>query len=516
MKRTCPSILLWLLFPLLICAQEQTSTSEWNKINYNIQTDIVASTGQHAPFWLVSNRHGLSSLEKNNANLSVSMFRDFDHKKGFTWAYGAELAGAYNYYSPFYIQQLYADIKYNCWELSIGSKERWSEGKHRTLSGGGLTFAPNARPIPQVRFGINEYTTAPWLFNEWVQVKGHFSFGWQTDNQFAKEWTKGGMVYTRYMQDVLFHEKTAFIRIAHPSAQGFGFEGGLEMYTQFGGLVYRKGTDNEFAFEYGLPATYKEYIKAFIPMAGGEDAPETDRTNINGNVLGSWHFIVDYSTKDWKLRAYYEHFFEDHSQMLGVSWVPDRNGETHFLTYMPWQDGLWGIELELSKGKWIRGIVLEYITSRDQSGPILHNANSIFKEQISGWDFYYNHNHYQSWQHWGMAMCNPHFLSPIYNQDNNLTMPYTRLRNYHIGIEGKPSSTCSYRILASHTRHWGTVIDPLPTPMSVTSIMIETTYTSTQLQGWQITGALAYDHSELIGNNFGGMITLRKYGILSK
>ena len=177
---------------------------------------------------------------------------------------------------------------------------------------------------------------------------------------------------------------------------------------------------------------------------------------------------------------------------------------------------MWGLELKLQKGKWIKGIVAEFITSRDQSGPILHNSNDVFKEQISGWDSYYTHYLYQSWQHWGMGMGNPHFLSPSYNDDHSMSMPNTRLRSYHIGIEGTPSIAWSYRILASHTRHWGSITDPLPTPMNATCAMVEATYTPTLLQGWQITGALAYDHSELIGYNIGGMITLRKYGILSK
>ena len=516
MKKIRQSLLLLLSLPLFIYAQKQTNTNEWDKISYTIQTDIVASTGQHAPFWFVSNRHGLSSLENNNANLSVGISRDFDHKKEFTWAYGAEFAGAYNYYSPFYIQQFYADVKYNCWKLSIGSKERWSEGKHRTLSGGGLTFSPNARPIPQVRFGINEYTTAPWLFNEWVQVKGHFSYGWQTDNRFLRDWTQDAITNTFHTQNVLFHEKTAFLRIASPTNKGLGFEGGLEMYTQFGGQVYKKDVNGVYNQYSGLPATYKEYIKAFIPMAGGENTPTAEQTNINGNVLGSWHIMMDYTEEDWRLRVYYEHFFEDHSQMFGISWVSDRNGTKRFLSYHPWQDGMWGLELKLQKGKWIKGIVAEFITSRDQSGPILHNSNDVFKEQISGWDSYYTHYLYQSWQHWGMGMGNPHFLSPSYNDDHSMSMPNTRLRSYHIGIEGTPSIAWSYRILASHTRHWGSITDPLPTPMNATCAMVEATYTPTLLQGWQITGALAYDHSELIGYNIGGMITLRKYGILSK
>ena len=158
-KRILPLLIAMLALPL------QAQDSEWEKITYEVQTDVVASKGKHAPFWLVNNRHGLSSLANNSANLSVALSRDFDEKKGFTWAYGMELAGAWHYTAPVYVQQLYADVKYNCWELSIGSKERWSEGKHRTLSGGGLTFAPNARPIPQVRFGINEYTTVPWWFD---------------------------------------------------------------------------------------------------------------------------------------------------------------------------------------------------------------------------------------------------------------------------------------------------------------------------------------------------------------
>lgn len=502
------------LFALPILAQE----NEWDKVRYEVQTDVVVSQGRHAPFWLVSNRHGLSSLENNSANLSAELYRDFDKKSGFTWSYGMELAGAWHYTAPFYVQQLYADMKYNCWELSIGSKERWSEGKNQKLSGGGLTFAPNARPIPQVRFGINEYTTVPWWFNGWVQVKGHTSYGLQTDNQFIKDWTQDAITNTCRVQNVLFHEKTAFIRIASPTNKGIGFEGGLEMYTQFGGQVYKKDDNGNYILHRGLPATYKEYIKAFIPMAGGDNTPTAEQTNINGNVLGSWHFIVNYTTEEWQLRGYYEHFFEDHSQLLGISWVSDRNGEKRFLSYHPWQDGLWGLELTLRNGRWMKGVVAEFITSRDQSGPILHNSNDIFKEQVSGWDSYYTHYLYQSWQHWGMGIANPQFLAPSYNDDHSISIPNTRLRSYHIGIEGNLHAAWSYRLLASHTRHWGSITDPLPNPMSATCLMVETTYKPTKILGWgwEVTGALAYDHSELIGNNMGGMFTLRKYGILSK
>ena len=119
MFKTRTMIFLMLMLALPVQAQKD----EWGKIRYEIQTDVVASNGKNAPFWLVSNRHGLSSLENDNAAISAGIYREFDKKEGFTWAYGAEIAGAWNYTSPFYIQQLYADVKYNCWELSIGSKE---------------------------------------------------------------------------------------------------------------------------------------------------------------------------------------------------------------------------------------------------------------------------------------------------------------------------------------------------------------------------------------------------------
>ena len=89
MSLTLKLILPILLFVLPVQAQK----SEWGKIRYEVQTDVVVSKGKHAPFWLVSNRHGLSSLENYNGNLSAGLFRDFDKKRGFTWAYGAEFAG---------------------------------------------------------------------------------------------------------------------------------------------------------------------------------------------------------------------------------------------------------------------------------------------------------------------------------------------------------------------------------------------------------------------------------------
>ena len=178
------------------------------------------------------------------------------------------------------------------------------------------------------------------------------------------------------------------------------------------------------------------------------------------------------------------------------------------------KDGLYGFELTPPKNRFIGTIVYEYITSRDQSGPVLHNSGENLLEQAGGMDDYYNHYYYQAWQHWGMAICNPHTLSPLYNERSNLTMPYQRLRSHHFGVEGGGFSNWQYRAMASWSKHWGSIKIPLPNPLTQLSLMGEVTYHLARHNGWQFTGALALDRSGLIGNNYGGMLTIRRIGRL--
>ena len=69
--------------------------------------------------------------------------------------------------------------------MSIGSKERHSEFNNPLLSSGGLTFSGNARPIPQVRIGIPEYTLVPGT-KSWLAFKGHIAYGLFTDDGWQK------------------------------------------------------------------------------------------------------------------------------------------------------------------------------------------------------------------------------------------------------------------------------------------------------------------------------------------
>lgn len=216
------------MFPL-------SSYAQFTKgLNYRTETGISFSGGEHTPFWLTANKQGLSSIEKNSGYLRAGIFREMEDDKRFSYAFGADLAVAYNFSSSFIIQQLYADLKYRCLQLSIGSKERHSEFNNPFLSSGGLTFSGNTRPIPQVRIGIPEYTPVPGT-KGWLAFKGHVAYGMFTDDGWQKDFVAPGNKYTEH---VLYHSKDLYVKIGNREKFPLILEGGLEMAAQFGGNAY--------------------------------------------------------------------------------------------------------------------------------------------------------------------------------------------------------------------------------------------------------------------------------------
>lgn len=113
------------------------------------------------------------------------------------------------------------------------------------------------------------------------------------------------------------------------------FEFGMLIAAQFGGSKYQKLPNGESQLILNMPNDLDAYWKAFLPAAGGSDTPITEQANIEGNMLGSWNFALNYYWKDWKLRVTLDHYFEDHSQM--------------FWEYGRWKDGQLSIELTFPK-----------------------------------------------------------------------------------------------------------------------------------------------------------------------
>lgn len=463
-------------------------------LNYKIEAGATLSGGEHTPFWLVANKHGLSSIRKNNAYLDAGIFRDMEKDKDFSYALGLEMAGASRFTSKFFIQQAYADVRYRWLQLSIGSKERGSELKNDELSSGGMTFSTNARPIPQVRLSIPEYTPVPFT-KHWLHIKGHIAYGRFTDDNFQERFTGG---HSKFTKGAYYHSKAAFVKVENEKSP-VSVELGLEMAAQFGGDCYYPNGDGTYVVV-PTPNKLKDFIKVFIPSGGGSDASESDQINILGNHVGSYSAAVSYRFPEWKVKAYYEHFFEDRSGMV--------------FTYGMWKDCLAGLEVTLPRNPFVTSVVGEFIYTKHQTGAFHYLEG--FDAPFTGADNYYNNGQYAGWEHWGQGLGNPLLTAPIYNADGDLAFKSNRVKGFHLGLNGSPSPEIDYRILVSVVKHWGTYGAPFRTIRRNHNGLLEVTYKPARIDGWSFTLAGAADGGNMLGDSWGGMLTIRKTGLIGK
>lgn len=487
------------LFGGTIVQAQNIFTEAGKNIEFKVEGEVTTSDGQ-SPLWLNANKYGLSSVKGDYGYLRAGISRPLsaaDSTRNWRLGYGLDIAAPYNFTSSFVLQQLYADIQYKKVRLSIGSKERPANLKNAELSSGSQTLGINARPIPEMRFEIPEYISITGK-SDWAAIKGHFGYGFMTDGGWQSDYVTPG---TRYAKNALYHSKAGFLRIGNEEKFPLVFEGGLEMASQFGGTIYNIDELGYSKLEMGHGI--KDFWNACF--GGGSDATDGVYGNATGNTVGSWLFSLSYKWKDWKIRAYYDHFFEDHSMM--------------FFEY-GWLDGLVGVELTLPKNPIASSLVYEYINTTYQAGPIYHDHTEAIPDQISAVDDYYNHILYQGWQHWGQAIGNPLFTSPLYDNNGQLRFTGNRFKAHHFGISGDPVEGLHYRILYSYTSNWGTYNIPYPDVRYNNSLLCELNYQLDYLKGlnakgWSVGAAFALDRGKQIGDNTGFQFTIRKTGLLT-
>ena len=495
-KKTHAMVLLALVSSML------PSMAQVRRLGSNVENNVemsgTASTGSYAPFWLTSNRYGLSSVENNSGYIRAGVYRDekADSTRHWRIGYGLDCAIAANYTSTSVVQQCYVDVGLRAFRLSVGAKERGEELKNAMLSSGGLTQSTNARPVPQVRLELPDFWDIPGT-HHWLAVRGHLAYGLFTDNSWQRNTHPEGAIYSA---NALYHSKAGFLRIGNEARFPLSFIGGLEMSAQFGGEAWNIGqrTDdpNFDNTHVNMGHGFKSFWHAFVP--GGSDAFDGAYLNNEGNQLGSWHFQLNWKGKNWNLKAYAEHYFEDHSQM--------------FLQY-GWKDMLWGVEATLPRNPWVTTVLYEHLRTTDQTGGLYHDATAELPVQISGLDNYYNHSFYGAWQHWGQAMGNPLLLSPVYNENGEIKFKQNRVTAHHFGISGQPLPELAYRLLFSHIRSLGSYEKPNLNPQFANYFMAQADYAPRHFHGLSFSAAIGTNGGNLIGHSFGGMLTLRKIGI---
>lgn len=521
---------------LLTCLAIQCPAQE-SSLKYFAGVSMLTTDGENTPFWLTANRQGVTSANRNSYHGRYGLEYGGTLKNpAFSYKAVGDIVTAHNNNADFFVQQLYADFSWRWLTLSIGSKERFSETRtHATqfdgtlfdgnlvnryfpglhlvpqtmLSSGGLSYSGNSRPIPQLRLEIPEYIAFPGT-KEWLKIRGHVAYGYFTDGSFQQDFSRGNDI-TIYGKNIIYHSKAGFVQIGKAEKFPLLFEGGLEMYTQFGGDLYTHGG----GLKLSMPNTLKDYWKAFIPLSGSGDTPEVEQTNISGNQMGSWHAAFTVPLEEIEFRVYGEHLFEDFSQLFFFEYQSDRHGERNVI-YYPWKDMLYGIRIVNKSRKlpFITAVQYEYFTTRDQSGAVYHDPSDYFDEQMDGCDNYYNHAIYPGWHHWGMGIGNPLIVSPAYNKNNSLKFQGNRIIAHNFGVNGTLeclSLPLAYRLQYAYSENWGTYANPFNSIKYSTSLLGEFTYAPSGNE-WLGSIAIAYDKSTFIGDNVGVMFTLTKVG----
>lgn len=509
----------WLLMPMAAEAQDSTR-SMVDGLRYEVSMQGSATSGNSTPLWLNANKHGLSSLDRQNGYVRAALKRplETDSARRFGIGYAVDLAAAVNYTSNFIVQQAYVEGRWLKGVLTIGSKEYPMELKNQRLSSGSQTLGINARPIPQVRIALPDYWNIPFT-DGWVGIKGHIAFGKTTDDNWQTDFTQRKSKFT---QDALHHTKAGYLRIGDSkNKRPLSVELGLEMATQFGGTTYRPQADGT------LSASKNEsdlgaFWNAFVP--GGAEVNEVTYRNVQGNQLGSWVMRVNLDYRDWYLGIYADHYFDDHSSMFFLDYDGYGEGEEwdvkkdnrYFLYQL--KDIMLGAEVRLKRFRYLNNIVVEYLYTKYQSGPIYHDHTQTIPDHLGGTDSYYNHGIYTGWQHWGQVMGNPLYLSPIYNDDGVIEVKDSRFVAYHLGISGEPADGLCYRLLATYRKGYGTYGKPYVNPRENFSMLAEAEYAfaeHSKLRGWAVKGAFGLDAGRWVGDNYGFQLTISKTGLLN-
>ena len=466
-------------------------------IDYEAEAQVTAGDGD-TPLWMTANKHGLSSVVHDNGYLRLAAFHKAETDSARKWriGWGLDLVAGYGMASPVTVQQFYADFDYKLVRLTVGAKEHPMAFKNQELSSGSQTFGINSRPIPDIRFSLPNYwsITGP---SAWVSIKGHVGYGYITDAGFQKDYVAPD---GKRSEHVLYHSKAGYMRIGNPKKFPLTFEGGLEMASFFGGRIYNAGSYFGEIPVLDMKHGFRQFFDVLLGI--GSDPTDSGYDNASGNTVGSWLFRLNYEAKDWSAAVYYDHFFEDHSQM--------------FFEY-GWLDGLLGVEVNLPKNPVVSSIVYEHVKTDYQSGPVYHDHTEAIPDQISGIDNYYNHNIYAGWQHWGQAIGNPLFVSPLYFHRASLAFPGNRFKAHHLGFSGDPTKEWHYRVLYSHQRNWGTYATPFSRPRQLHSFLAEVTWTPEKIgkwntKGWSAKLGYALDRGNLIRHNTGFQLTLSKTG----
>ncbi|MDR2773686.1 MAG: capsule assembly Wzi family protein [Tannerella sp.] len=486
-------IFLFVLIANITPCLPQNDNRSYGSTEFNIEAFGSAATGKYTPFLIVGNRYGTIPLDAGNSYLRAGTFHNRPLKKNIRIGAGVDIIASTPRYRNVYIQQLYVEIGYKWLNLTIGSKENYTSLWDRNLSSGDLVHSANARPIPEINISVPKFTPVP-ATKGILQFKGDFAAGRSFDTEYLKQLKNNNQ---HYIENVLWHHKSLHIRLLDPY-DNFPLIAtiGVRHHAQWGGT----STNPKEGIQ---PHSWKDFIRVITGSSGGDDASLSAQVNVLGNHYGSYDVKLGYSHPLFDIHLYKQHFFDDVSGME--------------LFNLP--DGLYGIQVNISNFPLINRILLEYIYTKNQSGPAhyIWFDHSVYPGYGGGNDSYYNNGEYTTGtSYFNRSVGSPLITSPEYNKNGSIGFKNNRIQAWHIGFDGYLSKRVAYRILMTNSEGWGTMGVPFLKKTDDFSCAAKISYCHPHLEGWLFSGEIGADTGSIYGDNPGVAISVSKTGILKR
>lgn len=437
--------------------------------NYGVQFRTAAGLQGELPFWMYANRQ--DELDPDSFNAATNLFGSWSRSlgRGFTLSAGSNLLLRGSRSSDFRFQEAYLKLEYGGFYLYGGRKkdyQRYGMVNHN-LSLGTMDWSPNARPMKKVTFATDGHRAVPWT-GDYLFYDAHISQGIMDDND------------TRFIQDVLMHSKSLYIRIFDED-HWITINGGLSHYVMWGGYNPEDGD---------VPQGIREFFEVFISRAGDRETMFEDiigtgfLKNRYQNHGGIYDFALKFNLENYNLAVTRQFMLED---------------TPNYRFAAPW-DGIWGLQVNRNGPgtDLVESFVYEHVNTLDQlsSNPKRNGRTAN----------YYGHTTYRGgWIYHGNVIGTPLYFTKDAGEHHRIAN--NELIAHHIGLHGYLDDNLSYRMLGTYSRNYGDQDAGNFPRKDQYSLMLE--FETALRDNLTLNTTFAADTGDLYSENFGAMLGLR-------
>ncbi|WP_345244813.1 capsule assembly Wzi family protein [Nibrella saemangeumensis] len=485
---------------LFIVAMLPTSSPAQSVVHKNAwQAELEAggfmASPSAMPFWLRTNQYGIVPLTAPVATLRASLTKRYAHqdtsavRKSVDWGFGVNPVVNAGKTNQVILAEAYVKGRFRSLELFAGRRRELIGLGDSTLSSGFMIGSGNALPVPKVQLATMGYIPLKFLGSV-LAINAGYGHGW-----FNADYIKGAYLHQKYL----------YGRLGKPEWP-VKLHLGVNHQVQWAGQAdYLRDFSDRVNPDGKLPSSLKAYVAAVTGVVP-KDWAGTDITSFDtyavGNNLGSYDAGIEVDTRQMHFLLYHQHIFDDKSGIALVN-IPDG------LTGLSWQRK----PLTPPTGAFqLSRVVLEFISTLDQSGSTFYVPNSIYQ----GRDNYFNHAQYiEGWSYKGRTIGTP-FIAPYLDfrpetqQAGGGFFPNTRVEVWYVGAEGRLLNQLTWRLRTSYSRNYGIFAQPYLSVIEQFSSLLSAQITLPRWSNTIVTASVALDRGKLYENTVGGFLSVKK------